>query len=170
MHRRFPWLKYVAGIVLFSLWHQLYDLFPCRLAEIVAEGERECVFAHQKMLFYPYILLSIVDYYRLRRKGALPASFLYARLLILVAAPWLMISIWYVPEALGIQMGRVVELVYSILISFVGVYLAIQMEAPLEATRYGTAIKVLLWTLFAAALILYTGFALHPPIHGLFVS
>jgi hypothetical protein len=170
MNRRFPWLKFLAGIVLFTLWHQLYDLYPCTLAAIVAEGEPECIFAHQKMLFYPYILLSIVDYVLLRRKGIVPGSFLYARLLILVSAPWLMISIWYVPEALGIQMGPTVELIYSILISFLGVYIEIQMEKPLEATRYGLAIKILLWVLFVAALILYTGFSFHPPYHGLFVS
>ena len=170
MNRRFPWLKFLVGIVLFSLWHQLYDLLPCQLAAIVAEGEPGYVFAHQKMLFYPYILLSLADYIRLRRKGTVPASLIYARLLILVSAPWLMISIWYVPEALGIQMKSTVELVYSILISFLGVYIAIQMEAPLEATRYGPALKALLWIAFLAALIIYTGFALHPPYHGLFVS
>ena len=170
MNRRFPWLKFLTGIVLFTLWHQLYEFFPCRAVAIVAEGEPECIFAHQKMLFYPYILLSLVDYVRLRRRATVPASFLYARLLILVSAPWLMTSIWYVPEALGIRMGPTVELVYSILISFVGVYLEIQMEEPLEATRYGTAIRILLWILIAASLILYSGFALHPPFHGLFVS
>ena len=148
----------------------MHDLFPGTWAAILSEGDRESIFANMKMLFYPYLLLSIADYLLLRRVHKVPAAFFYARLLILVSAPWLMISLWYVPDALGIQMGRVVELVYSIGISFVGVYLAIQMEAPLEATRYGTAIRILLWILFLAALILYTGFALHPPYHALFAN
>jgi hypothetical protein len=131
-----------------------------------------------KMLFYPYILLSIGDFIlRVRRSagrespqgGVVPASFLYARLLILVAVPWLTMSIWYVPEALGLHMEGPVELVYSILISWVGVYIAIRLEEPLEATRYRLAVRVLLWIAFLAALITYTGFAFHPPRHGFFV-
>jgi hypothetical protein len=176
MTRRFPWLKYLAGIALFALWHQLYPIFPTTWAEVLAEGEQESIFAHMKMLFYPYLILSIVDYLRLRRsagreaprKDPVSASFLYARLLILVTAPWLNMSIWYVPEALGIHMPGTVELIYSILISWVGVYIAIRMEEPLEATQYRPALRVLLWIAFLAALITYTGFAFHLPRHGFF--
>jgi hypothetical protein len=169
MTRRFPWIKYIAGITLFAFWHQLYDLFPSTWAAILAEGEQESIFAHMKMLFYPYLILSIADYILLRRKGKVPASFVYARLLILVSAPWIMMSIWYVPDALGISMDGAVELIYSILLSFVGVYLAIRMEAPLEATRYRLALKILLLTAFLSALITYTGFSLHLPHYGFFV-
>ena len=169
MRRRFPWLKYIAGIALFALWHQLHDLFPSTWAAVLAESEQESIFAHMKMLFYPYMLLSIVDFILMRRKGVVPASFLYARLLILVSARWLTMSIWYVPEALGIHIDGPMELVYSILISWVGVYIAIRMEEPLEATHYRPAVRVLLWIAFLAALITYTGFAFHPPRHGFFV-
>ena len=169
MTRRFPWIKYVAGIALFALWHQLHDIFPTTWAAVLAEGEQESIFAHMKMLFYPYLILSIVDSMLLRRKGVVPASFVYARLLILVTAPWLTMSIWYVPEALGIHMEGPVELVYSILISWVGVYIAIRMEEPLEATRYRLAFKVLIWIAFLAALITYTGFSFHLPHYGFFV-
>jgi len=169
MLRRFPWLKYVVGIALFALWHQLHDLFPTTWAAVLAEGEQESIFAHMKMLFYPYILLSIVDFILLRRKGVVPGSFVYARLLILVTVPWLTMSIWYVPEALGIHMEGSVELIYSILISWVGVYIAIRMEEPLEATHYRLAVQVLIWIAFLAALITYTGFAFYPPRHGFFV-
>lgn len=168
MNRRFPWKKYLVGIALFALWHQLHDFFPTTWAAVLAEGEQESIFAHMKMLFYPYLLLSIVDYILLHRKGKVSASFVYARLLILVTAPWLTMSIWYVPEALGIFMEGPVELIYSILISFVGVYLAIRMEEPLEATHYRLALKVLLWLAFLAALITYTGFTFHLPHYGFF--
>jgi hypothetical protein len=168
MKRRFPWLKYVFGIALFALWHQLHDIFPSTWAAILAEGEQEAIFAHMKMLFYPYLILCVVDYVLLRRKGKLPASFVYARLLILVSAPWITMSIWYVLEALGIHLEGPAELIYSIAISWVGVYLAIRMEEPLEATRYRLALKVLLWIAFLAALITYTGFSLHLPEHGFF--
>jgi hypothetical protein len=168
MNRRFPWIKYLIGIALFALWHQLHDIFPSTWAAILAEGEQESIFAHMKMLFYPYILLSIVDAILLRRKGKVPASFVYARLLILVSVPWITMCIWYVPEALGIHMAGPVELIYSILISFVGVYIAIRLEEPLETAHYRLALKVLLLIAFLAALITYTGFTFHLPEHGFF--
>jgi hypothetical protein len=146
----------------------LYDLFPSTWAAVLAEGGQESIFAHMKMLFYPYLLLTLADYLLLRRKGKVPASFFYARLLILVSAPWITMAVWYVPEALGIHMEGTVELIYSILISWVGVYLAIRMEEPLEATHYRLALKVLLLIAFLAALITYTGFAFHLPRHGFF--
>jgi hypothetical protein len=168
MNRRFPWIKYIVGIALFALWHQLYDLFPSTLSAVLAEGGQESIFAHMKMLFYPYLILSFADYVLLRRKGKVPASFLYARLLILVSAPWITMVIWYVPDALGVSMDGPVELVYSILISWVGVYFAIRLEEPLEGTRYRLALRVLLSIAFLAALITYTGFAFHLPDHGFF--
>ena len=102
MNKRFPWIKYLVGIALFALWHQLHDIFPSTWAAILAEGEQESIFAHMKMLFYPYLILSVADYVLLRRKGSVPVSFVYARLLILVSAPWITMAIWYVPDALEI--------------------------------------------------------------------
>lgn len=72
------------GIVLFAFFHQLYDLFPNTLTAVLAEGKEENIFAHMKMLFYPYLLISIGDYVLGRRRGTLAPDFIYARLLILV--------------------------------------------------------------------------------------
>ena len=36
MNRRFPWIKYLVGIALFALWHQLHDIFPTTWAAILA--------------------------------------------------------------------------------------------------------------------------------------
>ena len=75
--RRFPWLKFLSGILLFAIFHQLHDLFPNTLTAILAEGEQEAIFAHMKMLFYPYLILSIVDYFLYRRRGLLTPNFIY---------------------------------------------------------------------------------------------
>lgn len=166
--RKFPWIKFVVGIVLFAFFHQLYDIFPNTITAILAEGEEEAILAHMKMLFYPYLLISIVDYFLYRRKGILNDAFIYARMLILVAVPWMMISIFYVPESLGINLGEPGILIFSILASWFGVYTAIRLEEPLEATQYRPAIKVLLWVFFLAAIIIFTGFSFNPPIHDFF--
>lgn len=169
MYRKFPWIKFIIGIALFAIFHQLYDLFPNTLTNILAEGPKESIFAHMKMLFYPYLLICIGEFLLLRRSGAVKASFWYARLLILVSVPWMMISLFYVPQALGIFMEGTLELVFSILISWIGIYMAIRFEEPFEAIDYRPAIKALLIVLFLAALIIYTGFAFHLP-HTLFFA
>lgn len=166
--RKFPWIKFVVGIVLFALFHQLYDIFPSTLTAVLAEGGEENIFAHMKMLFYPYLLITIVDYFLYRRRGKLDDSFIYARLLILVGVPWVMISFFYVPESLGFSLGEPGTLIFSILISWLGVYTAIRLEEPLEATYYRPVVKVLLWLFFITAIIIFTGFTFNAPVHDFF--
>jgi hypothetical protein len=166
--RRFPWSKWAVGVLLFGFWHQLWQIFPTTWAAVLAEGAEMSIFSHLKMLFYPYLLISIVEYILLRRKDKLPKSFIWARLLILVSAPWIMISIWYVPQAVGIVFEGPVELTYSILFSTIGVFLAIKMEGPLETAEYGRALKWMLVLAFLSALTIYTGFSLIEPHHLFF--
>jgi hypothetical protein len=168
VRRKFPWLKFLAGILLFAIFHQLHDLFPNTVTAILAEGEQEAIFAHMKMLFYPYLILSIVDYFLYRRRGLLTSNFIYARLLILVSVPWMMISFFYVPDAMGIHIEEPFLLLFSILSSFVGVYTAIRLEEPLEATSYRPAVKALLIFFFICAIIIYTGFAFRLPVYDFF--
>ena len=166
--RKFPWIKFVVGCVLFAFFHQLYDIFPNTVTAVLAEGEEEAIFAHMKMLFYPYLLLSIVDYFLYRRKGQLTESFIYARLLILISVPWVMLSFFYVPESLGINLGEPGILIFSIIASWIGVYTAIRMEEPLEATHYRLAVKALLIMFFISSIIIFTGFTFNPPLHDFF--
>ena len=168
MNRKFPWVKFVIGIALFALFHQLYDLFPNTLTAVLAEGEQENIFAHMKMLFYPYLFISIGDYILSRRRGTLPPDFVYARLLILVSVPWMMITAFYAFDALGIIFEEPFVLIFSILVSWLGVYTAIRLEEPLESIRYRGAVKALLILFFVCALITYTGFAFHQPYYGFF--
>ncbi len=59
-------------------------------------------------------------------------------------------------------------LLFSILSSFVGVYTAIRLEEPLEATSYRPAVKALLIFFFICAIIIYTGFAFRLPVYDFF--
>ena len=166
--RKFPWIKFVVGCFLFAFFHQLYDIFPSTITAVLAEGPDESIFQHLKMLFYPYLILSIVDYFLYRRKGQLTESFYYARMLILVSVPWMMISFFYVPESLGINLGEPGILIFSIFASWIGVYTAIRLEEPLEAAHYRPAVKALLIMFFLSAIIIFTGFTFNTPIHDFF--
>lgn len=161
--RKFSWIKFIIGVILFSFLHQLHDIFPNALTAIIAEGENEAVLAHMKMLFYTYILLTIGDYFLYYRKGILTESFYYARLLILASVPWMMISFFYVPESLDINLVSPYNMIFSIFASWVGIYTAISFEETLEAAKYSVNIKVLLVIFFISAIIIYTGFSFNPP-------
>jgi hypothetical protein len=114
------------------------------------------------MLFYAYLVLSMIDFFRLRKYG-LPVSFFQARMLILAAVPWMMIVIYYSLEALGINLPRAVDLTWAILMTAFGLYFSIRLEEPLERVELRLALKSAILIAFLAAFITYVGFSFHVP-------
>ena len=162
MRTKFPWLKFLLGFGLYLFFHEINRLLPGSIiATILGEGI-ESVYAHMKMLFYAYFVLSIIDFFRLR-KGGLPVSFFYARMLILAAVPWMMIVVYYSLEALGIILPRAVDLTWAILVTAFGLYFSIRLEEPLERMELRPALKSTILIAFLAALITYVGFSFHVP-------
>lgn len=162
MREKFPWLKWVGGYVLFVFFHQIYDILGGgTLGAILGEGF-ESVYAHMKMLFFAYLVLSVIDYFRFRQKG-LPASFFFSRMLILSAVPWMMIVVYYSAEAVGIVLPRTVDLIWALLVTAFGLYFSIRLEEPLDEMSLRPALKAVIAVAFAAAFITYIGFSLHVP-------
>jgi hypothetical protein len=162
MRAKFPWLKFLLGFGLYIFFHEIDRLLPGTiLGTILGEGI-ESVYAHMKMLFYAYLALSIIDFFRLRKDG-LPVSFFYARMLILAAVPWMMIVVFYSLEALGIILPRAVDLTWALLVTAFGLYFSIRLEEPLEPMELRPALKSTILIAFLAALITYVGFSFHVP-------
>jgi hypothetical protein len=115
-----------------------------------------------KMLFYAYLVLSIIDFFRLYRRG-LPGSFTYARMLILAAVPWMMIIFYYAVEATGIVLPRALDLSWALIATAFGLYFSIRLEEPLEQMQLRPALKGTILIAFLAALITYVGFSFHVP-------
>src|SRR5512134_2267527 len=113
MRAKFPWAKFLLGYVLYLFFHEADRFLPDVLGALLGEGI-ESVYAHMKMLFYAYLILSMIDFFRLRKTG-LPPSFFYARMLILAAVPWMMIATYYAMEALGIFLPRAFDLTWAVL-------------------------------------------------------
>lgn len=162
MQTKFRWWKLVVGYVFFVFFHQIYDILGGgTLASILGEGI-ESIYAHMKMYFYAYLLVCLIDYF-LRRKSIVSAeSFWYPRMLIAVAFPWMSIAIWFVPEALGLDISSF-ELIYSLILTIIGLYFAFLLDDGLDGLKLGTALKVFIWIAFAAAVITYVGFSFHTP-------
>ena len=162
MTSRFPWWKLVAGYLLFVFFHQIYDILGGgTLATIL--GERiESIYAHMKMYFYAYLVVSMIDFFLHRAQILSAESFWTTRLLIAVAFPWMSIAVWFIPAALGFELGNG-ELIYSLIMTVFGLYFAIRLEEGLENVEFRPALKALIWIAFAAAVITYAAFSFTPP-------
>jgi hypothetical protein len=161
MRPKFPWIKFLLGFGLYLFFHEADRFLPGTLGVIFGEGI-ESVYAHMKMLFYAYLILSVMDYFRLRTTG-LPASFFYARMLILAAVPWMMIAVYYSVEAVGIILPHIIDLAWGIVMTWFGLYFSIRLEEPLDGIELRPALKSLIVVVFLAAFITYVGFSFHVP-------
>ena len=117
---KFSWWKLIVGFILYLFFHQVYRIFPGNpVAALVGEGIT-AIYPHMKMLFYAYLFVSLIDFF-LNRNTIELKSFLYARMLILSAAPWMMIAMYFSLEAVGIPLPGRTELVWGMLMTRVGV-------------------------------------------------
>ncbi len=159
---KFPWGKFALGYALYVFFHEIDRLLPGTIiGRIFGEGF-ESIYAHMKMLFYAYLILSIIDAVR-RNKQGLPGSFLYARMLILSSVPWMMIILYYTVEAFGIILPRSIELPWGLVVTAFGLFLSIQLEEPFENANFRPGARVAIAAAFAAALITYVGFSFAVP-------
>lgn len=162
MREKFPWLKMIGGYLLYLFFHQIYDIVGGgTLGALLGEGI-ESVYAHMKMLFFVYLVLSVIDYFRFRQKG-LPASFFFSRMFILSAVPWMMIVVYYAVEALGIELPRTVDLVWALIATAFGLYFCIRLEDALDVMELRPSLKAMIVLAFAAAFITYIGFSFQVP-------
>jgi hypothetical protein len=158
----FPWGRFLLGYGLYVFFHEIDRLLPGTiLATIFGEGI-ESIYAHMKMLFYAYLILSLIDYFRMRASG-LPRSFFEARMLILAAVPWMMIIVYYTVEAVGVTLPRSVELPWALVVTAFGLFFSLQLEGPLGETDFRPGAKWALRIAFLAALITYIGFSFAVP-------
>jgi hypothetical protein len=150
------------GFGLYLFFHEIDRLLPGSIIGTILGEGIESVYAHMKMLFYAYLILSIIDFFRFRKNG-LPVSFFYARMLILAAVPWMMIIVYYSIEATGIILPRAIDLTWAVLMTAFGLYFSIRLEEPLERMELRPALKSTIMIAFLAALITYVGFSFHVP-------
>ena len=162
MKSKFLWWKLIAGFLFFFFFHQIYSLLGGNLlGKILGEGF-ESIYTHMKMYFYAYLCVSLVEYFLRRKQIASAATFWTSRMLIASAFPWMSIAIWFIPTALGFDLGNN-ELAYSLVLTLLGFYFSIRLDEGFEDVKFRPALNALIWLAFEAALIIYTGFSFHVP-------
>ncbi len=159
----FRWWKLIAVWLTFLLLHFSYETFPNTLFKIIGE-EGETTFFHMKMLFFAYVFISIIEYFVHRKEIASTESFVYTRILLAVAYPWMTITIWFTMQALGFPFEEsVFEIVYANITTLLGIYLALRLEEALLPVTYRGATKWMLILLLATALLSYIAFSFNTP-------
>lgn len=156
------WWKLFAGFLFFIFFHQIYSILGGNLlGKILGEGF-ESIYTHMKMYFYAYLCISAIDYFLRRKQIASSSTYWTAHMLTAASFPWMAIAIWFIPIALGFELGKY-ELAYSLVLTIFGFYFAIRLDEGLENVKFRPALNALIWFAFAAALITYTGFSFHVP-------
>jgi len=159
--KKLSWWKLIVGFLFYLFFHQLYDWMPNTLGAILGESIGS-VYAHMEMLFYSYLTVSIIDYFRNRKEINLE-KFIYARMLILASVPWMMIIVYYAVEALGITLPHVMAIIWGIITTLIGLYFSIRLEEPFENMPLSGSVKGMIILAFLTALITYVGFSFEAP-------
>lgn len=159
---KFSWWKFIVGYILYVFFHQIYDIFPGTWVGIIFGEGIESVYAHMKMLFYAYLLVSLIDYF-LRRNTIRLEAFVYARMLILACVPWMMIVMYYTVEAVWMELPRIPGLIWALVATGLGLYFSIRLEEPFEQMPLRGATKAMIALAFVTALVTYIGFSFSVP-------
>ncbi|GAB4577944.1 MAG: DUF6512 family protein [Anaerolineales bacterium] len=158
----FSWWKFFTGFVLYLFFHEIDRIIPGTLIATLLGESIESIYAHMKMLFYAYMIVCLIDF-SMRPKALSLQPFLYSRMLILAAVPWMMIIMWYMLPALGVHFPRPVEITYGIVLTLFGWYFAIRLEDPLESMPMRPALKGMILYAFIAAWVTYISFSFSVP-------
>lgn len=162
MKYKFQWWKLIAGYLLFFFFHEIYKLMNGNIIGTIFGEGFESIYTHMKMYFYTYLSLSAIDFFRRHKQIASPGTFWTSRMLIASSFPWMSIAIWFIPTAVGFDLGGY-ELAYSLVLTGIGLYFAFRLDDELENIQFQPALRSMIWLAFAAALITYTGFSFHVP-------
>jgi len=165
---KMAWWKLIFTWVLFLFLHYSYETFPNTLFKIIGE-EGETTYFHMKMLFFAYLFASILEYFLKRNTISQIQNFVYARMFIAVAYPWLTITAWFTAEALlGASLPLLWEIIYANIMTVFGIYIALRMEELFDRITFRPAFKGVVVVLFLTALLSYVAFSFNTP--GYFFS
>jgi hypothetical protein len=162
---KFLWWKLFAVWIGFLLLHFSHETFPGPFFRLFGEAN-ETTFFHMKMLFFAYLIISLIELAIRRKKLASPQTFFYSRSLIAAAFPWLTITMWFTAETVGLKLPIIPwELIYANIFTVLGIYLALRMEEVFEGVTLRPALKGMILLVLITALISYTAFSFTPPVH-----
>ena len=156
-------MKMVVYQIAFLLLHYAYDWFPNNLTKIFS-GIDESIFQHMKVAFFAYILLSILEYFLLRKKIKQPIDYLVVRLFATSFIPWTVFVFFFMAAAYYGEIHNIpVEIIYANIVLLFASFTTITVERHFEKVSPGTAFKVVTTAMFLVSLSYYIIFSYRLP-------
>ena len=90
-------------------------------------------------------------------------------MLLLATMPWMMIAMFYAPQAIGFAVEGNAELIWGIIMTGIGLYFCIRMEGPFESMPLRNSARAMIALAFLATVITYVGFSFTVPDNFFFV-
>jgi len=156
--------KVLILLLLSCLVHFLYDGFGFSWLKIFAPTS-ESIFQHMRIFFTAYFLYSLVEYNFFYKT----ASYWTSRFLISLLIPWLMATIYLLPQSFVGKMPNEGTEVFWAIISTTLVWLAvIPLEEDLEKIKYSQKFKVIIAILFLLLALSNVVFTFNLPVYDIF--
>ncbi len=152
--------------IVFAFLHYAYDIFPNPIIAFIGEKEGvESIFSHSKMNFWTYLIVTVGEFFILRRRISDVGQFWHTRLLSTVLYPWFALSFWMTGSAIhgGAEPIRPIELSFSLLANVFGAYLVVQLEQIFDKIKFRNVTAWTIVVLFLMTLIQYISFELNAP-------
>lgn len=163
--------KLIKGLsvwTLFIVFHFGYKLFPSDLFTLLG-CPFESVFQHMKMVFFAYVIVSVVEYLIIRKSARMGNSFWMSRLFSAVLISFFVYIVWYLyPVLFGLIESPGWEILYSNIIMMVCIAITLVLEDNFQNVKFPVVARIAIIFLFVTASVNYTILAFRTSPVGLF--
>ncbi|MFX1274158.1 MAG: DUF6512 family protein [Promethearchaeota archaeon] len=160
--------KAIVFLLLFMLFHYLYDWFPNIIIAIFS-GTNESIYQHMKIGFYVYIFLSIIEYVIFRNQIEDKEKFLFSRLLSTFLIPYMSMFFYLIGSMFGDPITILaLEAIYSILMCFISVFPVLILEKWYEKFEYNLLVKIVIIILIIISIAEFGVFTFKSPWYDIF--
>ncbi len=161
-------LKIIFTWLLFVAFHFGYQFFPGPVFMLLG-CPSETIFHHMKMVFFSYLIISLAEYFVIRRSIGNLSGFVYPRLLMCTVIAYLVYIVWFtLPVLVGLFENLLAEILYSNLVLGVCITIAVILETYLEKVDFKPLTRGVIIFIFAVSLLHYTILAFKEPPVGIF--
>jgi hypothetical protein len=162
--------KGLAYWVIFLMLHFGYEFLPILPLKLIGATD-ESFYQNQKVGFFAYIIVNLLEWLVRRKRIENLDSFLFTRMFTSVIIPWVTFAIWYmVPCYYGRLATDALEIIYSNIAVLVVVACTMVLERRLDTLAYDRASKVVIVALLLILISQYFIFTFRLPWADVFVD
>ena len=164
------WVKILLFYVIFMLMYFLYKYFPVFPLSLIC-AINESNFQHYKAIFFAFLFVDLIEYFKYRKRIEKPGEFWFPRLTAAIFAPWVVFLLWYIAPAVYGRMPNIpLEIVYANIITLIVGYFVVILERGFMQMTYSRSLKIIILALFLISLGLYLLFTFNLPWADVFVE